>query len=142
MNMPFSRFTEYFIAVAKFGSLRKAADHLFISVSAIHRQISLAEEEFGLPLFERFSHGLKLTLAGEMLYADLLKWQKEFQHTCIRFDEIQGLKRGNIEFGLISALNESFVTRSIQSMYNDYPWINFNIQIMDSDRIAEKIHQL
>ncbi|ALH96728.1 LysR family transcriptional regulator [Acinetobacter equi] len=139
MNMPFSRFTEYFIAVAKFGSLRKAADHLFISVSAIHRQISLAEEEFGLPLFERFSHGLKLTLAGEMLYADLLKWQKEFQHTCIRFDEIQGLKRGNIEFGLISALNESFVTRSIQSMYNDYPWINFNIQIMDSDRISEKI---
>lgn len=139
MNSPFSRFAEYFIAVAKFGSLRKAADHLFISVSAVHRQISLAEEDLGLPLFERLSHGLKLTLAGELLYADLLKWQKEFQHTRIRFDEIQGLKRGNIEFGLISALSESFIVESIHQMYTDYPWINFNVQVMESERIVEKI---
>lgn len=85
MNITFSRFSEYFIAVAKTGSLRKAADQLYISVSAIHRQIALAEEEFGIVLFERLPSGLKLTLAGELLYADLLKWQKEFQQTCIRF---------------------------------------------------------
>jgi DNA-binding transcriptional LysR family regulator len=139
MLMPFSRFSEYFIAVARFGSLRKAADHLFISVSAVHRQISLAEEEFGLPLFERFSHGLKLTLAGELLYADLLKWQKDFQHTLVKFNEIQGLQRGNIEFAMVSALSDSFVIKSIHQMQNEYPWINLNVQIMDSEKIAEKI---
>ena len=75
MNTPFSRFSEYFIAVAKTGSLRKAADQLFISVSAVHRQIALAEEELGIVLFERLPNGLKLTLAGELLYADVI-WQK------------------------------------------------------------------
>ncbi|PWF33505.1 LysR family transcriptional regulator, partial [Yersinia pestis] len=117
MNTPFSRFSEYFIAVAKTGSLRKAADQLFISVSAVHRQIALAEEELGIMLFERLPNGLKLTLAGELLYADVIKWQKEFQQTRIRFDEIQGLTRGTIEFGLISALNDGFVMQSVQYMY-------------------------
>lgn len=88
------------MAVARTGSLRKAAEQLFISVSAVHRQIILAEEELGVALFERLPQGLKLTLAGELLYADLLKWQKEYQLTRIRFDEIQGLSRGNIEMVL------------------------------------------
>jgi DNA-binding transcriptional LysR family regulator len=109
MNITFSRFSDYFTAVAKTGSLRKAADQLYISVSAVHRQIALAEEEFGIDLFERLPNGLKLTLAGEMLYADLIKWQKEFQQTRNRFDEIQGLSRGTIDCGMISALSDGFV---------------------------------
>lgn len=139
INTPFSRFSEYFIAVVKTGSLRKAADQLFISVSAVHRQIALAEEELGILLFERLPNGLKLTLAGELLYSDLLKWQKEFQHTKNRFDEIQGLTRGHIEFGLISALSDGFVMQSIEYMYRDYPWINFNIRVSESEQIAQKI---
>lgn len=139
ITTPFSRFSDYFIAVAKTGSLRKAADQLFISVSAVHRQIALAEEEMGILLFERLPNGLKLTLAGELLYADILKWQKEFQQTCIRFDEIQGLKRGSVEFGLISALSEGFTIDSLQHMYAQYPWINFNIRVADSEVIATKI---
>lgn len=139
--MPFSRFSDYFISVAKSGSFRKAADELFISVSAVHRQIALAEEALGVILFERLSHGLKLTLAGEMLYADLLRWQKDFQQTKIRFDEIQGLKRGSVDFGLISALSEGFVVDALAEIYQDYPWINFNICVSDSEKIAQKIIQ-
>lgn len=137
--MPFSRFSDYFMTVAKLGSFRKAADELFISVSAVHRQIALAEEALGVILFERLSNGLKLTLAGELLYADLQRWQKDFQQTKIRFDEIQGLKRGSIEFGLISALGEGFVVDALAQIYQDYPWINFNICMSDSEKIAHKI---
>lgn len=137
--MPFSRFTDYFIAVAKNGSFRKAADGLYISVSAVHRQISLAEEEMGVILFERLANGLKLTLAGELLYADLQRWQKDFQQTKHRFDEIQGLKRGTIEFGLISALSEGFVIDAIEHIQQNHPWINLNIRMSDSDKIAQSI---
>ena len=84
MSITFSRFSEYFMAVARTGSLRKAAEQLFISVSAVHRQIVLAEEELGVALFERLPQGLKLTLAGELLYADLLKWQLPFKQISIK----------------------------------------------------------
>ncbi|KHF78231.1 Transcriptional regulator, LysR family [Acinetobacter sp. neg1] len=139
MALPFSRFADYFMAVAKTGSLRKAADQLFISVSAVHRQIILAEEELGVSLFERRPNGLKLTLAGELLYADLRTWQKSFQITQKRLGEIQGLQRGSIEFGMISALSESFVSTVIQSIHQQYPWINFQIRVLDSDNVADLV---
>ncbi|ENX41893.1 LysR family transcriptional regulator [Acinetobacter sp. NIPH 2100] len=139
MALPFSRFADYFMAVAKTGSLRKAADQLFISVSAVHRQIVLAEEELGVSLFERLPNGLKLTLAGELLYADLRTWQKDFQITQKRLHEIQGLQRGSIDFGMISALSESFVSTVIQSIHQQYPWINFQIRVLDSDSVADLV---
>ena len=139
MALPFSRFADYFIAVAKTGSLRKAADQLFISVSAVHRQIVLAEEELGVALFERLPSGLKLTLAGELLYADLRSWQKEFQITQKRLNEIQGIQRGSIDFGMIAALSESFVSAVMQSIVQQYPWINFKVHVLDSDRIADLV---
>lgn len=139
MALPFSRFADYFIAVAKTGSLRKAADQQFISVSAVHRQIVLAEEELGVALFERLPSGLKLTLAGELLYADLRSWQKEFQITQKRLNEIQGIQRGSIDFGMIAALSESFVSAVMQSIVQQYPWINFKVRVLDSDRIADLV---
>ncbi|MFV5263437.1 LysR family transcriptional regulator [Acinetobacter courvalinii] len=139
MALPFSRFADYFIAVAKTGSLRKAADQLFISVSAVHRQIVLAEEELGVALFERLPSGLKLTLAGELLYANLRSWQKEFQATQKRLNEIQGLQRGSIDFGMIAALSESFVSTVMQSIAQQYPWINFKLRVLDSERIADLV---
>lgn len=138
-SLPFSRFSDYFMAVAKYGSLRQAADQLYISVSAVHRQIDLAEEQLGIALFERLATGLKLTLAGELLYADLLRWQKEFQLTCTRFDEIQGLKRGSIDFGLVAALSDGFIAEVMQNFNAEYPWIDFNLHIYDSDTVAQKV---
>ncbi|WP_372403204.1 LysR family transcriptional regulator [Acinetobacter piscicola] len=139
MVLPFSRFTEYFIVVAQTGSLRKAADQLYISVSAVHRQIVLAEEELGIALFERLPNGLKLTLAGELLFADVLNWQKDFKITQKRLNEIQGLQRGAIDFGIISALSDSFISTVIHSMHQQYPWINFNIHVMESDQVAHAV---
>ncbi len=50
MNVPFSRFAEYFLVVAETENLHKAAEQLFISVSAVHRQITLAEEQLDIAL--------------------------------------------------------------------------------------------
>jgi DNA-binding transcriptional LysR family regulator len=135
----FSKFSDYFVAVAKSGSFRQAAEQLYISVSAVHRQIALAEEQLAVQLFERLPQGLKLTLAGELLYADILKWQKEFQQTCVRFDEIHGLRRGSIDIGLISALGDGLMIEAIAQMQQQYPWINIKLQVLDS---AQVIHQL
>ncbi len=103
---PFSRFAHYFIAVARCGSLRRAAEQLHISASAINRQILQAEEAFGTPLFERLPEGLRMTTAGELLYDNLLRWQKEFRQTRQKFDELQGMKRGSVSVGMVQALAE------------------------------------
>lgn len=63
----FSRFLRYFVVVGRLGSIRKAAEILNVSASAIDRQILNVEADIGIPLFERLPTGLRLTAAGEIM---------------------------------------------------------------------------
>lgn len=136
---PFSRFSHYFAAVATSGSLRKAAERLHVSASAINRQILLAEEMMGTLLFERLPAGLKLTTAGELLYDDIRRWEREFHRTRQRFDELQGLKRGHVSVALIAALNEGVVVNALAGVAELYPWLTFDLAVHDSQTIVGRV---
>lgn len=138
---PFSRFARYFAEVARSGSLRKAAEKLHVSASAINRQILQAEEAFGTPLFERLPEGLRMTLAGELLYDDILRWQREFRTTRQRFDDIQGLKRGHVSVGLIQALNEGCVADAFARIAAENRWLSLALTVGDSHSISQRIRQ-
>ena len=59
-----------FIAVAEGGSFSKVAEGLFISPTAVMKQINALEKELGVTLFTRTNHGLTLTSAGESVLQD------------------------------------------------------------------------
>lgn len=59
-----------FIQVAESGSFSKAAQLLFVSPTAVIKQMNLLETRLGLTLFHRSHQGLSLTKAGESLLAD------------------------------------------------------------------------
>ncbi|NVZ20839.1 LysR substrate-binding domain-containing protein [Pseudomonas costantinii] len=56
-----------FVCAAKTGSFARAASELNLTASAISHQIAGLEEWWGVPLFERHSRGVKLTIAGQAL---------------------------------------------------------------------------
>ena len=62
------RATEYFEAVARLGTVTKAAAELGISPSAVSQQIRLLETQFGVKLFRREKRRLILTLDGDRLF--------------------------------------------------------------------------
>ena len=69
-----------FLAVAKEGSFTKAAQSLFLTSTAVMKQINTLEGELGLKLFVRSPRGAVLTPAGESLERDgrklLSQWEK------------------------------------------------------------------
>ena len=64
------RHLETMILTADAGSFRKAAEQMYVTPSAIIKQIDALEAETGTVLFERTSRGLQLTAAGHSLYTD------------------------------------------------------------------------
>jgi DNA-binding transcriptional LysR family regulator len=58
-----------FEAAARLLSFTKAGEELFLSQSAVSRQIQELEEQLGVKLFERRHRALMLTEAGQTLYA-------------------------------------------------------------------------
>ena len=59
-----------FICVVEAGSFNKAAKNMYLTSTAVIKQINQLETELGFPLFERSHRGLALTKAGKSLYKD------------------------------------------------------------------------
>lgn len=57
-----------FRAAARHLSFTRAADELFVTQSAISREVKTLEEQIGQPLFQRAHRSLQLTRAGRELY--------------------------------------------------------------------------
>lgn len=70
-----------FDAAARYLSFTRAAQDLFLTQSALSRQIQTLEEQLGTPLFERRHRELRLTNAGQILQASAKVVLEELGHT-------------------------------------------------------------
>lgn len=61
---------ETFLRVVDAGSFNKAAEEMYITPTAVIKQINLLEGSLDVKLFERTHRGLTLTKAGKSLYRD------------------------------------------------------------------------
>ena len=57
-----------FVCVADSGSFNKAAEKLFISSTAVIKQMNALEKHLNMKLFDRTNHGILLTPAGKVIY--------------------------------------------------------------------------
>lgn len=131
----FSRFLRYFVAVGRLGSIRKAADELNVSASAIDRQILNVEADLGMPLFERLPSGLRLTAAGEIMMAAGGRWQKSMAEVRSQIEDLRGLKRGHVEIAVIDALAKGYVPQAIRAIRERYPGITVNVRVLNNDAV-------
>ena len=67
-DLPSLDFIQGFEAAARHLSFTKAAEELFLTQSAVSRQIKALEDNLGVLLFERQHRALSLTDAGQELY--------------------------------------------------------------------------
>ncbi|MDO7840723.1 LysR family transcriptional regulator [Sphingomonas immobilis] len=135
----FSRFLRYFMAVGRLGSIRKAADELNVSASAIDRQILNVEADLGMPLFERLPTGLRLTAAGEIMMSAGIRWRKDMSDVRAQIEDLRGLKRGHVEIAVIDALAKGYIPAMIQSLQQRYPGITIGVRVLNNDAVRQAI---
>ena len=62
---------EAFLAIARYRSITRACDVMYISQPALSKILKRFEDNIGAPLFERTNHGAFLTPVGRQLYSSL-----------------------------------------------------------------------
>lgn len=135
----FSRMLTYFIEVARQGSVRKAAEQLNVSASAIDRQILAAEEGLGTPLFDRFPSGMRLTAAGELVLRGALDWGKDLSLIKRQITDLSGLRRGHVRIATIEALARGFLPRIMAHVHKTYPGITLEAVIIPNEAIGDHV---
>lgn len=73
----YNHLLDTFKAVAEEGSFLKAGEKIFLTHTAVRKQINNLEEMLGVSLFERRTSGVSLNEAGKVLYAETLKLMEE-----------------------------------------------------------------
>lgn len=136
---PFSRFLIYFLAVARNASIRKAADDLRIAGSAINRHILLTEQQLQMPLFERLPSGMRLTAAGEILYAYARRWVKDLEDINRQVEDLKGIRRGQVDLLAPEALARAFLPELVTRIKLSHPGVVLNLNIRDNHGLCEAL---
>ena len=134
MSMRHLRFLRYVDEVARAGSIRKAAEHLHVTASAVNRRVMDLEEELGAPLFERRARGVRLTAAGELFVRYIREQSGDVERMKSQIEDLKGLRRGTVRIACSQALALDFLPREIATYRAKFPLVQFDVKVFDHER--------
>jgi len=119
----------YLDTVARIGSIRKAADQLAITSSALNRRIIAMEQDIGVPLFDRVAKGVRLNAAGELLIHHFRTQLADMERVKSHIDDLQGVRRGHIAIACSQALMVSVLPTEILNYRTQHPEVTFELKV-------------
>jgi len=126
-------------AVSKAGSIRKAAEDMNITSSALNRRIQNFEEEFGAPIFERLPRGVRLNPAGELLIQHIRSQVADLDRVRSQVADLSGLRRGHVSIACSQALQPYFMPAQIAAYRAEHPGVSFSVHVRDRDAAEEDL---
>jgi len=130
----------YIDAVARHGSIRKAADALHIASSALNRRVLDLEHELGTTLFERLSRGVRLTAAGEVFLGYVRRSLSDLTLVGSQIEQLRGLVRGRVRVAATESMAGDFLPRAIARFQSTHPWVNFEVTVGAPHGLAALLH--
>lgn len=127
----------YVEAVAKAGSIRKAADSLAISSTALNRRILSIEEDVGAPLFERLPVGVRLSAAGEVFLHFARRELAESARMREQIAELAGERRGHINFACGQSLMQARLPGLIANYRRDHGRVTIKLSVVGRSDATE-----
>src|SRR5271163_1514882 len=127
------RILSYVDEVARAGSIRKAAERLNVTASAVNRRIADLEGELGASLFDRRPRGMRLTAAGEVFVHYLRGHNSEVERMKSQIEDLKGLRRGTVRIACSQALALDFLPRQIAEFRKTHPLVSFDVKVVDHE---------
>ncbi len=117
----------YVDAIARAGSIRKAAEEVHVAASALNRQLRELEESLGVELFERLPRGMRATGAGEMLLAHIRQQRRDFALIRNQIEEMRGLRRAHVHVTAHESATRDLLSSAIVRFLRDHPAVTFTV---------------
>ncbi|WP_118135159.1 LysR family transcriptional regulator [Oceanicella sp. SM1341] len=125
--------------VARAGSIRRAAEDMNITGSALNRRLQAFEEELGTPIFERLPRGVRLNPAGELLMQHIQAQAGDLARVRSLIADLGGERRGHVSIACSQALNPVFLPREVARYRREHPGVTFSIRIRDRAQAEQEL---
>lgn len=128
-----------FHRVAVSGSFTKAAQSLFLTQPAVSMQIQTLETFLKVTLFDRSRRQIRLTREGEILFDYTQRIFGLFDEVQNVFQDLSQLQVGRLSIGATSVMGTYYLTNFISRFNEQFPRIDLEIRIGNSQLIAELV---
>lgn len=125
-------YANYIYAVYRERSFSKAADKLFITQPALSIMIRKAEEELGLPIFDRSHNPIGLTPFGVEYVQALKEIHGIEQRLRELIEQTRTLQRGHLSIGSSNLCVDYFVTRHLVQFHRQYPNVDLTVRNLNT----------
>ncbi|MEX0954044.1 MAG: LysR family transcriptional regulator [Rhizobiaceae bacterium] len=126
-------------AVARAGSMRKAAEDMHLTSSALVRRINQFEDEFGAEVFERIPGGVRLNSAGELVLHHYRATLSDLARVQGQVADLKGERRGHVSIACSQAMLPYFLPQQIARYRADHPGVTFSVNIRDRSQAEHEL---
>jgi DNA-binding transcriptional LysR family regulator len=126
------------LAVAKSGSMGKAAGELAVSQPVISKAISDLEHAVGVRLLDRSPRGIEPTIYGEALLNCGMAVLDDLQQGVKKLEFLADPTAGELRIGCTEPLAAGFVPTVIERLSGRYPRLVFHVVSADSTRLKNR----
>ena len=119
-----------FYETARFSSFSTAAQHLYISQSAISQCIHQLESELGVQLFVRTRRGVSLTNEGKLLFQKVESAILSIEQGENQLERLRHLESGEITIAAGDTITTHFLLKYLEEFHALYP--NIRIEMANS----------
>lgn len=113
--------------IRRHGSIRKAAELLAVSPSALNRSIQSFEAAVGARVFDRVPSGVRLTSAGELLVTVVERHLVEFEELQRQLGNLRDGHRGKLRVGLGADIAAGLPLLAIGDLEADMPGVSADV---------------
>lgn len=131
----------YFISVAEHLNFTKAAQHHYITQTAISQQIMSLEQQLGVTLFNRSSRSVQLTPAGKVFYYEAKLILSQIQEAVKKTRRAFSGMEGNLVIGFTGPYEKDFLPALLKSFSHMYPDINLSLLKKTMDMVREDMER-
>lgn len=133
------RVLSYIDLVARTGSIRRAAERLHISSTAVNRAILALERELGVQLFERRQNGVRLSSAGEAYVLFARQTLGGLDRVRSEMEDLRGIRRGRVSIATIQSVAGTLLPQAIAAFQLNHPGVVFEVAVLGNDAILEAL---
>lgn len=128
-----------FATVAKHGSFSRAAEHLYLTQSAISQHIQSLEAHLGTKLFDRGRRGVTLTEAGETLleYGNQILWLAAEAENALT--DVAKMAEGQLTIGATTTAASYLLPTWVRQFHQSFPQLKISLKTDNTNNILKQL---
>lgn len=130
-----------FYETARFASFSAAAQHLYISQSAISQCIRQLEQDLNIQLFVRSRKGTVLTKEGSLLFQKIETAMQAIEQGESLIERLQHLESGALTIAAGDTITSHFLMPYLEKFHETYPNVRIEMSNSYSIRMLEMVKQ-